>query len=122
MSDIRIILVIMANTAAQKEFAIIEAAGKQYKVAVGDVVKLDKQYENFKEGEKITFDKVLFVDNGVESKIGEPHVAKAEVQAIFAEEGRDKKVRVHRFRSKSRYHRTYGHRQPFTKVKISAIK
>lgn len=105
-----------------KEFAVIETAGKQYRVAVGDVITLDKYYEDYKAGDKITFDKVLLVDSGADTKIGEPYVTGSEVQGIFEDEGQGKKIRVHRFRAKSRYTRTYGHRQPFTKIKISAIK
>jgi len=105
-----------------KEFAVIETAGKQYKVAVGDVITLDKQFEGFKAGDKIAFDKVLLIDNGADTKVGEPYLSGSEVQGIFEEEGRGKKLRVHRFRAKSRYTRTYGHRQPFTKIKIAAIK
>lgn len=111
----------MANTET-KEFAVIETAGKQYKVAVGDVIMLDKHYEGFKSGDKITFDKVLLVDTGADTKVGAPYVPGVQVQGIFEDEGQGAKTRVHRFRAKSRYTRTYGHRQPFTKIKIAAIK
>ena len=112
---------IMAKNEAQ-EFAVIEMAGKQYKVAVGDVITLDKQFDEFKAGEKLTVKEVLLVDTGAETKVGAPHVAGSEVQVIFEEEGQGKKIAVRRFRSKSRYTRRYGHRQPFTKLKVAAIK
>lgn len=107
---------------ATKEFAVIEAAGKQYKVKVGDIVSFDKPFEGFKAGEKITFDKVLLVETGADTKVGTPYVDGAKVEGIFEAEGKSKKILVWRFRAKSRYSRKYGHRQPFTSVKISAIK
>lgn len=105
-----------------KEFAVIQTGGKQYKVAVGDVLKVEKIAGDFKPGDKITFDKVLLVDTGADTKIGTPYLSGAAVEALFEEEGRADKVVVIRFKSKSRYFKKNGHRQPFTKVKISAIK
>lgn len=105
-----------------QEFAVIEAAGKQYKVKVGETVSFDKPFEGFKEGDKITFDKVLLVEAGVATKVGTPYVEGAKVEAIFEDEGKSRKILIWRFRAKSRYSRKYGHRQPFTSVKISAIK
>ena len=103
-------------------FAVIQTGGKQYKVSEGDTIQIEKLKAEHKVGAKITFDEVLLVDDGKDTKIGTPHVAGAKVEAILEEEGRDKKVSVIRFRSKSRYFKNKGHRQPFAKVKISAIK
>ncbi len=105
-----------------KEFAVIQTGGKQYKVAVGDVLKVEKIDGDFAKGDKISFDKVLLVDNGADTKIGSPYVAGAVVESLFEEQGRADKVVVIRYKSKSRYFKKNGHRQPFTKVKISAIK
>lgn len=105
-----------------KEFAIIETGGKQYKVAVGDVLKVEKLSGNFVVGDKITFDKVLLVDNGVDTTIGSPYIAGAKVESLFQKEGKGKTVKVVKYKQKSRYLKRNGHRQPFTEVKISAIK
>lgn len=104
------------------EFAVILAGGKQYKVSVGDVVTLEKITGDFKMGDKITFDKVLLVDNGKDTSIGMPYIDGAKVEATFQESGKGKKVTVMKYKPKSRYKKTNGHRQPFTKVKIMAIK
>ncbi len=105
-----------------KEFAVIETGGKQYKVAVGDVITIEKIEGDFNKGDKVSFDKVLLVDTGADTKIGSPYLSGATVEALFEEQGRSKKVIVIRYKSKSRYFKKNGHRQPFTKVKISAIK
>jgi large subunit ribosomal protein L21 len=110
------------NEESSGEFAVILAGGKQYKVSVGDVVTLEKITGDFKMGDKITFDKVLLVDNGKDTSIGMPYIDGAKVEATFQESGKGKKVTVMKYKPKSRYKKTNGHRQPFTKVKIMAIK
>ena len=102
--------------------AVIQTGGKQYKVSEGDTLKIEKLKEEHKAGAKITFNEVLLVDDGKDTKIGTPYVSGAKVEATLEEEGRDKKVSVIRFRAKSRYFKKKGHRQPYAKVKISAIK
>jgi large subunit ribosomal protein L21 len=102
------------------EFAIIETGGKQYKVAAGDVVSIEKLPGDNKEGDKVTFDKVLLVE-GKDTKIGSPYVDGAKVEAELVEEGKGKKLNILRFRAKSRYTRRIGHRQHFSKVKITKI-
>ncbi len=104
------------------KIAVIQTGGKQYKVSEGDSLKIEKLKGEHKSGDKITFDKVLLVDDGKDTKIGTPNVSGAKVEATFEENGRDKKISVIRFRAKSRYFKKKGHRQPYTKVKISAIK
>jgi len=104
------------------EFAVIETGGKQYKVAVGDVLKIEKLEGDFTAGDKIIFDKVLLVDNGADTTIGSPYISSAKVESIFQRHGRNKTVKVIKFKQKSRYLKRNGHRQPFIEVKISAIK
>ena len=104
------------------EFAVIQTGGKQYKVAVGDSIKIEKLSGEHKEGDKITFDKVLLVDNGQDTTIGTPNIKGAAVNATISEIGRSKKVTVIRYKQKSRYFKKKGHRQPFFKVKIDSIK
>lgn len=110
---------------ANGTFAIIETGGKQYKVAVGDSIKIEKIKANSvvpKEGDTIVFDKVLLVDNAEGSTdIGTPYVAGAKVLATLIEIGRAQKVTVIKYKQKSRYFKKNGHRQPFFKVKIEKI-
>ncbi len=104
------------------EFAIIATGGKQYRVAVGDVLKIEKIKGDHKKGDKITFDKVLLVDNGSDTTIGTPYIDGAAVVATLEEEGRNKKITVIKYKQKSRYFKKNGHRQPYFKVKIEALK
>lgn len=111
------------KTPKSDEFAVIETGGKQYVVAVGDILTIEKLPKDFKEGEKVTFENVLLVDNGKDATtVGTPYISGAKVTASFVEEGKGKKINVIKFKSKSRYMKKYGHRQPFTKVKIEALK
>jgi large subunit ribosomal protein L21 len=103
------------------QFAIIETGGKQYKVAVGDTVSLEKLPGENTIGDVITFDKVLLVENGNDTKIGSPYVAGAKVEANLVEAGKGKKLSILRFRAKSNYTRRVGHRQQFSKVTITKI-
>ena len=101
------------------KIAIIETGGKQYVVSDGAVVTLEKVVAD--KGGKITFDKVLLVDDGNAVKLGAPHVAGAKATGELVSEGRAKKVTVIRYRQKSRYFKKKGHRQAFAKVKITAL-
>lgn len=98
--------------------AVIETGGKQYLVKTGDVIKIEKLLA--KEGEKVSFDKVLLTakDDGSDVKLGNPYLSLA-VEATVEKQGRAKKIRVEKFKRKVRYHKVYGHRQPFTQVKIA---
>lgn len=98
-------------------YAIIATGGKQYKVAVGDVVKVEKL--GAEAGETVTFDEVLAVsDDGL--KVGED-VKSASVTASVIENGKARKVIVYKYKPKTGYHKKNGHRQQYTKVKIEAI-
>ncbi|MDD5935116.1 MAG: 50S ribosomal protein L21 [Clostridiales bacterium] len=99
-------------------YAIIATGGKQYKVAEGDIIKVEKL--GVEAGASVSFDQVLVVNNG-EVKVGNPTVAGASVTATVVEEGKGKKVIVYRYKRKSGYHKKNGHRQLFTKVKIEKI-
>jgi len=106
-----------------KEIAVIETGGKQYIVSEGDVVTIEKLPGEYKEGDKIEFDKVLLVDNGKDmTTVGTPYIEGAKVIARFQGEGKSKKIDVIKFKSKSRYFKKRGHRQPFAKVKIESVK
>lgn len=98
--------------------AVIETGGKQYLIKTGDTIKIEKLLA--KEGEKVVFDKVLLTakDDGSGAKIGKPYLDMT-VEAVVEMQGRAKKIRVEKFKRKIRYHKVYGHRQPFTKIKIA---
>ena len=100
-------------------YAIIETGGKQYKVAAGDVVfieKLDVEAES-----EVVFDKVIAVggDDGI--KVGAPYVEGAAVTAKVLKNGKAKKIYVMTYKPKKNEKRKLGHRQPYTKVEIAAI-
>lgn len=99
-------------------YAIIATGGKQYKVAEGDVIRVEKL--GAAAGETYTFDQVLAV-GGDELTVGCPTVAGASVSATVMEEGRGKKVIVYKYKRKTGYHKKNGHRQLYTKVKIDKI-
>jgi len=109
-------------TPESKEFAVIFTGGKQYKVAVGDVLKVETTDGEYKLGDKVIFDKVLLVDNGTDTTIGTPYISGAVVESLFQKLGKAKTVRVVKYKQKSRYLKQNGHRQPFMEVKISSIK
>ena len=99
--------------------AVIETGGKQYRVAEGDVIYVEKL--NAADGEAITFDKVLaVVDEGV-NVFGTPTVEGATVSATVVKTGKGKKIRVYKMKPKKNYRRTQGHRQPYTKVQLGTI-
>ncbi len=106
----------------KEEFAVIHTGGKQYKVSEGGVVSIEKIKGEFKKGDKLSFDKVMLVDDGKDTTIGTPYIKGAKVEGELIEIGRSKKVLVVKYKQKSRYLKRNGHRQPFFKVKISSIK
>ena len=99
--------------------AVIETGGKQYRVAEGDVVFIEKL--NVESGDAVTFDRVLAILDDNESSFGSPIIAGATVTASVIKNGKDKKVRVFKMKSKKGYRNTKGHRQPYTKVQIGTI-
>lgn len=104
------------------EFAVIKTGGKQYKVAEGDVVSIEKIKGGYKEGDKVTFDEVLLVDDGKNTKVGTPLVTDSKVEGEITEIGRKRKVLVMKYKAKSKYLKRNGHRQHYFKVKITSIK
>ena len=99
-------------------FAIFVTGGKQYKVAEGDVIFVEKL--GVAEGENVTFDKVLCL-NGETLSVGTPYVAGATVVANVVKNGKSKKIDVIKYKSKKNEKKKIGHRQPFTKVQIVKI-
>ena len=99
--------------------AIIETGGKQYKVAEGDVLYIEKL--TAEAGETVTFDKVLAVLDGDTAKFGAPTVEGATVTTNVVKNGKGKKVLVFKYKPKKNYRRRQGHRQPYTKVEITKV-
>ena len=99
--------------------AIIVTGGKQYRVAEGDVIFVEKL--DVEAGETVTFDQVLAVVDGDAVNFGAPVVAGATVTAKVEKNGKSRKIRVYKMKPKKGYRRTQGHRQPYTKVTIEAI-
>ncbi len=99
--------------------AVILTGGKQYRVAEGDVIFVEKLEADA--GEEVTFDKVLCVVDEENSTIGKPFVEGATVTAKVVKNGKSAKIRVYKMKPKNGYRRTQGHRQPYTKVQIEAI-
>ena len=99
--------------------AVIETGGKQYRVAEGDVIYVEKL--EAADGETITFDKVLAVIDEGNAVFGAPVVEGATVSGTVVKTGKGKKIRVYKMKPKKNYRRTQGHRQPYTKLTISAI-
>lgn len=105
------------------EFAVIQTGGKQYCVSAGDLLKIEKLADkDYKEGDKVVFDKVLLVDNGSDTTIGTPFIDKAQVTATITKIGRLPKVDVIKYKQKSKYFKKNGHKQPYFQVKIEALK
>lgn len=102
-------------------FAIIKTGGKQYQVAEGSVLTVEKLSDSTKSGDKVTFSEVLLTDSGKDTKIGTPYISGVKVEGEVLEVGRGKKIVVIHYKAKSRRYKKAGHRQPFTKVKITKI-
>lgn len=105
--------------AAPKTYAIVESGGKQYHVAPGDVIEVDRL--SAAAGSAVELDRVLLVAEGKKVKIGTPLVEGAKVTADVVNEFRDKKIIVYKYKSKTRYHKKTGHRQIYTKIAIKEI-
>ena len=99
--------------------AIIEACGKQYKVAEGDVIFMEKL--GAEADETVTFDKVLAILDGDKATFGAPVVEGAKVEAKVVKNGKGKKIMIFKYNPKKGYRKRQGHRQPYTKVEIAKI-
>ena len=99
-------------------YAIIATGGKQYKVAEGDIINVEKL--GVEAGQTVTFDTVLVANEG-DVKVGNPTVSGASVSATVIGDVKGKKVIVYKYKRKTGYHNKNGHRQSYTKVKIEKI-
>jgi large subunit ribosomal protein L21 len=103
------------------ELAVIKTGGKQYVVAKGDLVTIEKLSGEHKKGDAVTFSEVLMTDNGSAVTVGTPLVKGAEVKGTVEIVGRAKKIEVVKYKAKSRYLKRRGHRQPHVRVRIDSV-
>ena len=99
-------------------YAVIQTGGKQYRVQQGDVIFVEKL--DCQAGDTVSFDKVLLV-GGEESKIGTPVVQGASVEGKVLSQVKSQKIVVYKYKAKKNERRKQGHRQPYTKVEITAV-
>ena len=100
-------------------YAILETGGKQYKVSPGETVKIEKVPGTH--GDSYVFDRILAVNDQGAIKCGEPYLPGATVKATVVRQARARKILVFKYRAKTNYRRRYGHRQPYTEVRIDSI-
>ncbi|MBU0499353.1 MAG: 50S ribosomal protein L21 [Gammaproteobacteria bacterium] len=100
-------------------YAVIQTGGKQYRVAQGDTLRVEKLAAD--EGATVELDKVLMVANGEEIRVGAPYVAGGVVTARVKSHGRGKKVMIIKFRRRKHHMKRQGHRQWFTELEITGI-
>jgi len=100
--------------------AVIKTGGKQYLVKEGSLITIEK-IADVKKDDKITFDAVLFTDDGAKASVGAPTVSGAKVTGTVLMVGRAPKVVVVKYKAKSRYYKKRGHKQPNMKVKIETV-
>ena len=99
--------------------AIIKTGGKQYRVAAGDTIKVERLAAEV--GHDVKLDQVVAIGNGADLVVGAPLVAGASVVASVVGHGRHPKVRIFKMRKRKHYRKSQGHRQSFTEIKISAV-
>ncbi|MEA1961089.1 MAG: 50S ribosomal protein L21 [Bacillota bacterium] len=100
-------------------YAIVQTGGKQYKVAVGDILNVEKL--DAVAGDKLTLDQVLMVKDEDGVKVGSPIVEGAKITVEVIEQGRGKKITVFKYKKRKNYRRKQGHRQAYTKLKVEKI-
>jgi large subunit ribosomal protein L21 len=100
-------------------YAILESGGKQHKAIVGNFLKVEKLVADV--GSTVELDKVLMISNEEDIRIGEPYLLSAKVSAEIVEQGKDDKIRIVKFRRRKHHLKQMGHRQQYTKVKVTGI-
>ncbi len=100
-------------------YAVFTTGGKQHRVKAGDTIKVEKLSGDFTKGDKLSFDKVLLIEEPF--KLGKPTIDGAKISATLEKIGRYKTVDVIKYKQKSRYFKKYGHRQPYFEIKIDSI-
>ena len=99
-------------------FKVIETGGKQYKVSSGQKLKIEKIKGDHNEGDLMVFDKVLLSEDEKGVKVGMPYLLGENVEGKIIKIGKAKKILVTKYKAKSRYNKTNGHRQPYFEIEI----
>ena len=100
-------------------YAVIQTGGKQYRVAPGDIVKVEKLSGNV--GDSIAFDKVLLTSDGENVSLGNPYLPEARVLGQIARHGKNRKIIVFKYKRRKGYRKKHGHRQEFSLIRIENI-
>jgi large subunit ribosomal protein L21 len=100
-------------------YAVIKTGGKQYRVSVGEKIKIEQIAADV--GQEIVIDQVLAVGEGEAIKVGAPWLSGAAVRATVLSHGKHDKVRIFKMRRRKHYQKRQGHRQPFTELQIASI-
>jgi len=100
-------------------YAVVETGGKQYRVAEGDTIFVEKLPVD--EGQEVVLDRVLLVSKDGETKVGTPYIEGAKVVAQAVKQGKGRKIIVFKYKPKKNYRKKRGHRQPYTKLEIKSI-
>ncbi len=100
-------------------YAIIKTGGKQFRVSEGDTIRVEKL--PLEEGDIVSFDEVLMVENSGDIKVGSPNLEGVTVDGTVLKQGKARKIIVFKFKPKKNYRRKQGHRQPFTQIRIDKI-
>ncbi len=104
-------------------YATFTTGGKQYRVQAGDRVKIEKLQGERKEGDKLSFDQVLMIDNGgTDVTLGKPYLTGSVVSATLTKISRYPTIDVIKYKQKSRYFKKNGHRQPYFEIEIDSVK
>ena len=101
-------------------YAVIQTGGKQYRVAEGETLRVEKLTAT--PGDKLSFSPLLFADDGGNVQIGKPEVSGVRVEAEVVNQGKGDKIVIYKYKRRKSYRRKTGHRQPFTALKIVSIK
>lgn len=101
-------------------FAIVETGGKQYKIAEGDVLNVEK-LTGHAPGDTVVFEQVLLIDDGTTTQVGTPYLTGKTVEVKLVADVKGKKLLIQRFKSKSNYKRRLGHRQQYSNVAVQKI-
>ena len=100
-------------------YAVIKTGGKQYRVAQGETLKVEKLEAG--EGDSVEFDQVLMVGEGEDVKIGTPYLEGGKVTATVVDHGRRDKIKIIKFKRRKHHRKQMGHRQYFTQIEITGI-
>lgn len=101
-------------------YAVVATGGKQYRVSEGSRVRVEKLPGEV--GEKIELDRILMIGGEGEAKIGQPELSGVKVEAEITAQDKAKKIVVFKFMQRKKFRKKYGHRQPYTELKITKIK